>query len=321
MSSFFPSGPPAPGYQPPRCYRHGDQLAGVVCQRCDRPICPQCMNQASVGFHCPECAKKGAQRVYRGTGALATRPLLTQVLIAVNVAVFLLGVAVTGPSALTGSSDLVIDGGLLTSGRLASGQLIGLVHGEWFRLVTSGFLHYGLVHLGFNMYALWILGTLLERAAGRLQFAAIYAVSLLAGALGALVASPDALTAGASGAIYGLMGAVLALGRSRGISIRESPVFGVLVLNLFITFAIPGISIGGHIGGLAGGFLAGLLLFELPGRLRAPTKPSSPAGTPTRSAGALALRRDPRVLVGFGLCALLGAACVTASLAVATAAG
>ncbi len=301
-------------YQPPRCYRHADQLAGVVCQRCDRPICPQCMHQASVGFHCSECTKKGAQRVYRGAAALAARPGLTIGLIAVNVAVFVLGVVLSGPAGLNGRSDLVIDGGLISIGRLNNGDLIGVADGEWYRLVTSGFLHYGLIHLGFNMYALWILGGMLERAVGRLQFAVIYVVSLLAGALGALVASPDALTAGASGAIYGLMGAALALGRSRGIAVRQSPVFGVLILNLLITFAIPGISIGGHLGGLAGGFLAGILLFELPGRIRPLATTTPPSG-----GGGVAVRSDPRVFVGIGLSVVLGIVCVAASLAVASA--
>jgi len=272
------------------------------------------MNQASVGFHCPECVKKGGQRVYRGVAALQTRPVLTQILIAVNVAVFALGVLLTGPEALLGSSRLAVDGGLIAGVQYPSGRTLGVAYGEWYRLVTSGFLHYGIVHLGFNMYALWILGTMLERAAGRVQFGLVYVVALLAGALGALVVSPDSNTVGASGAIFGLMGATLALGRSRGIGIRESPVFGVLMLNLLITFAIPYISIGGHIGGLAGGFLAGMALFELPNRMR------SPAGGSGRPAGGgVAVRNDPRVLVGLGLCVVLGVACLAAALVVASA--
>lgn len=256
------------------CYRHPDHPAGVVCQRCDRPICPQCMHQASVGFHCPECTRAGAQRVYTPQ-ALRTAPRLAQVLIGINVAVFVLGVVLTGGSALSGRSELINDGGLIAATPNFVGTLVpvGVGDGEWYRILTSGFLHYGIIHLGFNMFALWVLGQFLEPSIGRLKFGLIYVVSLLGGSLGALLLTPDALTAGASGAIYGLMGAALAVQRSRGIGFRESGLVSVLVLNLLFTFAVPGISIGGHLGGLVGGFVSGWILANLPARLRNETVP------------------------------------------------
>lgn len=225
------------------------------------------MHQASVGFHCPECTKQGKQKVYQGIGSLRTRPVLTQILIAVNVAVFLIGLAMDGKGALTGDSGrLQIDYGLIA--KFSSGSFtfpgLGVGEGEWYRMVTSGFLHYGLFHLALNMYALWILGNAVESLGGRLKLGLIYGVSLVAGSLGALLLSPGSLTAGASGAIFGLMGAIFLAMRARGVPFRDSPLLNVLILNLVITFAFAGsISIGGHLGGLAGGAAAGWILFDL----------------------------------------------------------
>jgi membrane associated rhomboid family serine protease len=223
------------------CYRHADRRAGVICQRCDRPICPDCMRQASVGFHCPECTKAGAQKVLR-PGQLVTRPVITQALIAVNVAVFVYGMA-------TGENQLIFDGGLF-------GPLVAA--GEWYRIVTSGFLHAGLLHVGFNMFILYQLGMLLEPALGRVRFGLVYAVALLSGSLGVLLLSPTSLTVGASGAVFGLMGASVATMRARGIDPFSTGLGGMIVINLIITFTLSSyISVGGHVGGLIGGFLAG----------------------------------------------------------------
>lgn len=225
------------------------------------------MHQASVGFHCPECAKAGGQRVYRGAASLRTPPILTQILIGVNLAVFLVGVAMAGGDALAGQiTDLHVDFGLVAKGVVGTPQSwswVGVGEGEWYRMVTSGFLHYGVFHLAVNMYALWILGNAVENLGGRLRFGMIYAVSLLGGSLGALLLSPGDLTAGASGAIFGLMGAIFLAQRAQGISMRESPLLGVLLINLVITFGVGGISIGGHLGGLVGGAISGWLLFDL----------------------------------------------------------
>jgi membrane associated rhomboid family serine protease len=262
------------------------------------------MHTASVGFHCPDCVKKGGQRVYRGPGALATQPLLTQILIAVNVAVFLLGVVVSGASAITGGSELLVDYGLIA--RLPGTTIgYGVGNGEWYRLITSGFLHYGIIHLAVNMYSLWILGGIVERSIGRVKFGIAYFVAILGGAVGALILTPDGLTAGASGAIFGLMGVILAFGRNRGISLSRNPIIPTLVLNLFITFGLSRyISVGGHIGGLIAGFLAGVLLFDVPAWVDGAR--GTHRGGPARGD-----------VIGMALCGVLAAGLVVAGLAIA----
>ena len=228
------------------CYRHPGAEAGVKCRRCERPICGRCMITAPVGFQCPQCVK-GAPAV-RSLRSLRVEPYITYALVAVNVFVALL--ALSGGSISRGNG--LADDFALFGPAVAAG--------EWWRLLTSGFLHYGLLHLGFNMLVLFQLGTLLEPAVGRLRFAALYATSLLGGAFGALLVSPTAFTAGASGAIYGLLGAVVVIMRRRGVDVMRSGLGGLLVINLLFTFVIPGISIGGHLGGLAAGAAAGLVL-------------------------------------------------------------
>jgi len=241
------------------CYRHPDRRAGVICQRCDRPICPDCMNQASVGFHCPECTRSSGQKVVRGPLQRA-RPVVTHVLIALNVAIFAAGVG----SGLRTKSSVIYDGGLIgVSGITREGIVHGVADGEWWRIITSGFLHANLIHIAMNCLVLYQLGNLLEPAVGRLRFATVYVVALFTGAFGVLLLSPDRLTVGASGAVFGLMGLAVALLRSRGINIFDTGLGGVVVLNLIITVKIPGISVGGHVGGLVGGFLAGWVLAEV----------------------------------------------------------
>ena len=137
---------------------------------------------------------------------------------------------------------------------------LGVAHGQWWRIVTSGFMHENLIHIGFNMYVLYILGQMLEPALGRLKFGTIYAVSLLCGSFGALLVTPHSPTVGASGAVFGLMGAAAVEMRARQIPIMQSGVGGLILINLVISFALPGISWGGHIGGLIGGALAALVL-------------------------------------------------------------
>ena len=145
------------------CYRHPDRPGGVRCQRCDRPICPACMTTASVGFHCPECARSGRQKVYTGRAAFGGSKTLrlTPALIAINVVVFVLSLSGGGSASEIGGSVLR-DYGLY-------GPSIRYDH-EWYRIITAGFLHSGLLHIGFNMYALWIIGNMLEPALGRLRF-------------------------------------------------------------------------------------------------------------------------------------------------------
>jgi membrane associated rhomboid family serine protease len=238
------------------CYRHPDRRAGVICQRCDRPICPACMHQASVGFHCPECTRKGGQRVMTAR-SLVTRPVITTILVAANLAVF---VADAVSSGQVGSSlgDLGVDGALYGPAVAA---------GDWWRPISSGFLHVGLLHVGFNMFLLWQLGGLLEPAVKRWGFAALYLMSLLGGSFLVLLLSNDEVTVGASGAVFGLMAATFIAMRSRGINPFQTGIGPLILINLFLTFAVPRISIGGHIGGLIAGGIGGLILWEWGPRL------------------------------------------------------
>ena len=244
------------------CYRHPKRETGVSCSNCGRPICPDCMTTTSVGMRCPECARD-TTRVRRGpvTGG---DPVVTYVLIGINVAValggFLGGASASGGGGFGGST--LLDDGSVSRAAIAN-------HENW-RLNTAGFLHAGLAHLAFNMFALYILGTLLEPAVGRFRFGLIYFVSLLAGSFGALLLEPNSPTVGASGAIFGLMGAAFVVMRNAGVNPLESGLGVWLVLNLVITFAVPNISIGGHIGGLVGGTLCALFLYELRDLARVP---------------------------------------------------
>jgi membrane associated rhomboid family serine protease len=240
------------------CAFHPDRSAGVICQRCDKPICPACMTQASVGFHCPDCARKGAQKVLKGPAAWTIRPVVTQAIIALNVVMFVLS-SLGGGSFTSGSGSVVRDYGLFGP-FIAENQ-------EWYRIITSGFLHAGLFHIGFNMYALWIMGNQLERSFGRLRFGLIYAVGLVAGSFGALLVSPNALTIGASGAVFGLFAAAFVAQRAMGMNPWSSGIGGIIIINLVITIAVPGISLGGHVGGLAGGAIAAWAMIEGPRRL------------------------------------------------------
>src|ERR687895_2028627 len=244
------------------CYRHPDRPTGVSCSNCGRPICPDCMTSTSVGMRCPECARQTTQvRTMR----TVEEPVLTYILIGINVLVALGGI-LGGASATTG--------GIGGSALLAEGSVsrAAIADGEYWRLITSGFLHAGFLHLAFNMFALYILGQMLEPAMGRLRFGLIYFVALLAGSFGALLLEPDAPTVGASGAIFGLMGAAVVVLRNRGINPMESGLGLWIGINLLFTFTIPNISIGGHIGGLGGGSLAALVLFGVGGSRRNPAR-------------------------------------------------
>jgi membrane associated rhomboid family serine protease len=225
-----------------RCYRHPDREAGVKCRRCERPICPDCMISAPVGFQCRECVK-GAPAV-RTLRSLRADPYVTIVLIAVNVAVFL--------PHLNAPDQQTRDLGLLAA---------FVAHGDWWRIVTSGFLHFDLLHVGFNMVILWMVGNMLEPSIGRIRFGLVYAVSLLAGSLGVLLLDPGALTGGASGAVFGIMAATIVVLRGRGFDVRQTGLVGLLVINLLLSFR-PGVSLGAHLGGMVGGAAAGWLVLN-----------------------------------------------------------
>lgn len=236
------------------CYRHPGRETRVSCSDCGRPICTDCMVFAPVGIRCPEHAGRaqGSARVtgtvrrasFEGTGALVTKAL-----IAINVVVFLVDLA-QGASLNQNSGTLFIKGALF-------GPLVA--NGDWWRLITDAFLHGGLIHLGLNMVMLWWIGAPVEQAIGRGRFLALYLVSGLAGSAGALVANPTQVTVGASGALFGILGAALVFERQRNYVLGGSAL-SIILLNLVFTFAVPNISIGGHVGGLAGGALAGLAL-------------------------------------------------------------
>jgi membrane associated rhomboid family serine protease len=238
-----------------RCYRHPDRETGVSCSECGRGICPDCMTFSPVGIRCPDHAGKarGPAKVVQGVRRRsAARPgIVTTTLIAINVGIYLLQLA--GGAPINANSGWIYEHGALYGPLVASG--------DWYRLITAAFLHYGPIHLGLNMLALWWIGRPLEDYLGPLRYLLLYLVAGLAGSAGALIMNPTAVTVGASGAIFGILGAAIVLERQR-IYVLGGSAITLLVVNLAFTFAVPGISIGGHLGGLAGGALVILALSQ-----------------------------------------------------------
>jgi membrane associated rhomboid family serine protease len=228
------------------CYRHPSRETGVSCSNCGRPICPDCMTPTSVGMRCPECSRERT-RVHR-LPTTASEPVVTYALIAICFVAWLLEGSVGNPT------RVFVDGALF-------GPSISIGHDYW-RLVTGGFLHatgtQGILHIGFNMYLLWILGRMLEPVLGSMRFGVIYFTALLAGSFGSLLVSPDAVTVGASGAVFGLMGAAAVELHARGVNPFQTGIGGLIIINLIFSFTFSNISVGGHIGGLVGGALAAL---------------------------------------------------------------
>lgn len=233
------------------CYRHPNRETGVSCSNCGRPICPDCMTPTPVGMRCPECSREKTQvrTIHSGSAGGTT---VTLVLLAINVIAFV----GSGQFGVEGraSNELFRNGALF-------GPAIDLEH-EYWRLVTSGFLHSGLIHVGFNMYLLWVLGQMLEPVIGSVKFFALYFASLLGGAFGALLVEPLALTVGASGAVFGLMAAAFVYLRDRGIDPFQAGIGWLIVINLAFSFVLSNISVGGHIGGLVVGALAAMALLQ-----------------------------------------------------------
>jgi membrane associated rhomboid family serine protease len=242
------------------CYRHPGRETGVSCSNCGRPICPDCMTATPVGMRCPECSRQRTK--VRTMRSMAVEPTVTYVLIALNVLMFIGEQLSRG-----GGNSVIIDLATLGVGIGPNGP-IGVSQGEVWRLVTGGFLHdvSNPLHIGFNMYILWWLGRMLEPSLGHVRFAALYFASLLAGSFGAILVSPTTLTLGASGAVFGLMGAAFLMQRARGIDPMQSGIGVVIVLNLVLQFLIPNVSWGAHVGGLIGGGLAGWAMDRLAGR-------------------------------------------------------
>jgi membrane associated rhomboid family serine protease len=244
------------GAETMRCYRHPDRETLLSCSNCERPICTSCMTAAAVGNRCPECAHgKGlkATPMARKVRARATSDtaFATTAIIAVTVLVYLAQAVQAGDIWDPRNAELVFDGAVFGP---------AIADGEWWRMITGGFLHASPIHLGFNMYLLWILGGALEAYVGPLRMLAIYFAAVLWGSVGALLLSPDSLTLGASGGVFGLMAAIYLLERQRGVALLGTTVGPLLLINLVITFVLPGISVGGHIGGILGGAAAGFIL-------------------------------------------------------------
>jgi membrane associated rhomboid family serine protease len=239
------------------CYRHPDRVTGLSCSECGRPICTECMTMAPVGIRCPEHSGKpqGVQRVTRGVQRAAFEGAgakVTKLIIGLNVAVYIAELAQGG--GVYGLQSTIYEKGVLWAPFVANG--------DYWRLLTAAFLHYGPFHLLLNMLGLYWFGSLLEQRLGSGRFLLIYVVSGLAGSAGALVLDPLKPTVGASGAIFGILGAGLVLERQRDYVFGGSAL-GIIVANLVLTFAWPNISIGGHIGGLIGGAAAVLALSRL----------------------------------------------------------
>lgn len=242
------------------CYRHPRREAPLSCTRCGNPICLEDAIDAPVGYLCPDCAEqpKRVQQAHRAA-ARAEDPLVSKVFIGIMVALWLAEPVLRS----TANFSLLQEGGLFGPAVAA---------GDWYRIITSGFLHSpisqgirGLMHIGFNGYLLFLLGQMLERDLGPSRYLPLFLGGLFGGGIGALVLSYTSLTIGASGAVFGLMGAAMVGYKRRGINPLQTQVGSLVLLNLVFTFAIPNISIGGHIGGLAGGALVGLAIFYLDG--------------------------------------------------------
>ncbi|WP_405890317.1 rhomboid family intramembrane serine protease [Streptomyces sp. NBC_00133] len=281
---------PQDAHSLPSCYRHPGRDTGITCTRCERPICPDCMVSASVGFHCPECVRSGSgtghsatanqPRTVAGGAASASPHLVTKILLAINAAVFIAALA---------SDRVVSDLALVGQWPPAPFSPVeGVAEGQWYRLATSMFLHQAVWHFAFNMLGLWWLGGPLEQALGRIRYLALYLLSGLAGsAFTYLLASPDQASLGASGAIFGLLGATAVLMRRLNYDMR--PVIALLALNLLFTFTWSGIAWEAHVGGLIAGTAIAFGLVHAP--------------------------REHRTLVQAGTCALVLIATVVTVLA------
>lgn len=257
-------GPAAGPDAAPSCVRHPDRPTALACTRCGRPACPDCLRPAPVGAHCVDCLAESARttrtaRTVGGAPARATTtPVVTITLIAVNVAVYVL-------SALSaGSARFNYDSPWVTATWLVPADVAA---GEWYRLITAGFLHAGPLHIAFNMIALWVLGRDLELVLGRLRYGLLYGVSLLGASTAVvLLGAPDRPVLGASGAVFGLMGGLVIV--LRRLRMSPGPALVTIAINVVLTFTIPGLSVLGHLGGLVAGLAVAAALVHGPGRSR-----------------------------------------------------
>ncbi|MGI5126629.1 rhomboid family intramembrane serine protease [Pseudonocardia sp. CA-107938] len=252
-----PAGPPA---APAVCVRHPDRPTGLACTRCGRPACTDCLREASVGYQCVDCVAEGSRGVRRGTtvaGARSAgrgRPVVTFTLIALNLLVFVVTI-VQARSVLEVDRADLFDEWVLVPGYVAQG--------EWWRLLTSGFLHFGLVHIALNMVALWMLGQQIEPVLGRWRFLATYLIALLGGSAACMLFYPvNGGVAGASGAVFGLLGAYLVvLIRMR---LPVSMIMPTIFINVVISVVVPGIALLAHLGGALAGAAATAAIVYVP---------------------------------------------------------
>lgn len=253
------------------CYRHTDRHTGRRCTRCGKYACNECLRSASVGSHCLDCTKASRPdiRTRARFWSASQTSLVTTTLIAINVAVFIAVALFTRDGgAIAGQvTDAHLNFGLnrdvladFVLYRRSGGDAVLIEPDGWYRLVTSGFMHFGLIHIGLNMYFLYILGPMLEAPLKRAGYLLLYVASLLGGSLGVLVLDSGGITAGASGAVFGLMAAASVGLWRRGVNPFSTAIGSTLLLNLFLTFIIPGISIGGHLGGAAAGALCATVM-------------------------------------------------------------
>ncbi|KAB2379492.1 rhomboid family intramembrane serine protease [Actinomadura montaniterrae] len=261
---------PAPETSVPTCYRHPGRESYVRCTRCDRYICPECMRDAAVGHQCVECVADGnrgargaAPRTALGArGPVSAMPVVTYSLIGLCIAVYLAELA---------STRVVTDFMMLGRWVQPDGEVIGVAGGQWYRLVTTMFLHerggsLGFTHILFNMWALYAVGPALEQVLGRWRYLALYLLSGLGGSVLLYLVDPSGAAVGASGAIFGLFGAYFVIGRRLGAP--AGPIVFLLVINLVITFSVKGISWEGHVGGLVVGALIALAYAYAPAAQR-----------------------------------------------------
>ncbi|NKQ53335.1 rhomboid family intramembrane serine protease [Amycolatopsis sp. K13G38] len=269
-----PPSPHTPSTELPGCWWHPNRQTGLSCVRCGRPACPDCLREASVGYQCIDCVQLARReshtqrRRYRSAGygsrtvagaRLSQRLIVTPVLIALNVLIYAITAAQAGSAMNNQASPLFLD--------WVEQPASIVLYGEWWRLFTTGFLHYGLIHIAVNMFSLWVLGRELEPLLGKIRFTAVYLVSLLGGSL-AVFLFDNVLqqAAGASGAIYGLLGGILvAVLRLR---LNPAPAIGIIVINLVISVSIANISLLAHLGGLIVGALATVALVYAPEKRR-----------------------------------------------------
>lgn len=238
------------------CPVHPERLTYITCRRCGRAVCPECMVAAPVGFQCRQCVQGSAAStrspVTVAGGAPVGRPVITFTLIGLNLALFL------------GQFLLGVEG---TAGDYGMFPLSIALENSWYRLLTSAFLHGSILHIAFNMYVLFALGPTLERILGHLRFAVLYVIAALGGAVASYAFSdPDVVSVGASGAIFGLMGALVVAGQRLRYDIRQVVI--LLVINVVIGFLVPNVDWRAHLGGLVIGAAMAAVLVWSPRRHR-----------------------------------------------------